>query len=133
MTNLKLNKIMQINILLFIILIYTLRILTQINQYQIRNSPYPDIKKMRHLGLICLCLFILIYQSLSHLLLPPFLPTACINQYYEQKFKISQLDNADFKISGLPKDIFWTSNGTIFGKPSVSGEWKLNVSYDSVT
>lgn len=77
--------------------------------------------KVRNLSLICLCLFVLVYQSLGHLLLPPFLPAACVNQYYEQKFKISQLNNAEFKISGLPKDIFWTSNGTIFGRPSMFG------------
>jgi hypothetical protein len=57
----------------------------------------------------------------NHILIPPFLPDAFQNSYFEQKFRISQLDAAQFKISGLPKDIFWTSNGTIFGTPSVAG------------
>lgn len=75
----------------------------------------------------------LLYSALSHILIPPFLPDAYQKQYYEQKFRISQLDTATFKISGLPKDIFWTSNGTIFGTPSSFGQWTINIAYDALT
>jgi hypothetical protein len=37
------------------------------------------------------------------------------------------------KYHGLPIDIFWTSNGTIFGTPTTAGEWRLNIQYESLT
>lgn len=71
-------------------------------------------------------LFVVILVSLlcyanSHILIPPFLPDGYQTLYYEQKFRISQLDSAQFKISGLPKEMFWTDNGTIFGTPTDFG------------
>jgi hypothetical protein len=83
------------------------------------------------------CLFLvwisLFYYALSHILIPPFLPDGYHREYYEQKFRISQLDSATFKISGLPKEMFWTSNGTIFGTPSSFGQWIINIAYDTLT
>jgi hypothetical protein len=75
----------------------------------------------------------LLHYIISHILIPPFLPDGYQSEYYEQKFRISQLGTATFKISGLPKDIFWTSNGTIFGTPANFGQWIINIAYDTLT
>lgn len=77
-------------------------------------------------GYIYLWIF-LICHGIGHLLMPPFLPTGSIDEYYEQRFRIPQLESAEFKISGLPKEVYWTSNGTVFGRPSSAGEWRVNI------
>lgn len=76
---------------------------------------------------------LLVSEGLGRILVPPFLPDAYRNQYYEQKFRISQLDTAQFIISGLPRGMFWTSNGTVFGTPTAFGSWTINLAYDSLT
>lgn len=112
------------------LIVLTLRIFFSKSNLAITNPSHPSIMPPLYFLVVWVSL---LHYAISHILIPPFLPDGNQKQYYEQKFRISQLDNAVFKISGLPRDIFWTSNGTIFGTPSNFGQWTINIAYDSLT
>ena len=112
------------------VIVLTLRIFFLNLIYPQQINIHSFFMSLSRLLLVCISL---LHYAISHILIPPFLPDGYQREYYEQKFRICQLDTATFKISGLPKDIFWTSNGTIFGTPSNFGKWTINIAYDTLT
>jgi len=66
-------------------------------------------------------------------LTPPFPPTAFVEQYYEVRFRVYGLSAPTFTFTNLPDFLKGTADGVLSGTPSVTGTFKVTVSYTDGT